>query len=116
MHLRAILLPILISILPLVASEACVAGGPANEVTEAKECCRFVQGTWYQFYSVQAICVMADARTKYYTACVDKIDGSPKLDTRCIPGDGPGSGGSTLSSETATFTTTFSTVTASATA
>jgi hypothetical protein len=89
MYLCHMLLLPLICLLPLVNSEACVVGGPANEVSDAKECCRAVYGTWYQFYSVLAICVMDDSLVDRYNGCVDEIPGLPKLDTRCIPGDGP---------------------------
>lgn len=39
----------------LVAAEACVAGGPSQQVSFAKQCCFNNGGTWYQFYDVQAI-------------------------------------------------------------
>jgi hypothetical protein len=42
-------------LLPLVSAEACVAGGPSQQVAIAKQCCFNNAGTWYQFYDVQAI-------------------------------------------------------------
>jgi len=72
----------------LVAGDACVVGGPADEVTAAEYCCGRAHGTWYQFFDVQAICVMDSARTPGYSYCVDHIAGYPGLDTTCIPGDG----------------------------
>lgn len=84
------LLPLVPALLPvLVAGDACVAGGPAAQVTEAKECCLFYGGTWYQFYDVQAICVLPSTNTKWYEKCVESIPDS-LLDTECIPGDGAG--------------------------
>jgi hypothetical protein len=74
----------------LISATACVAGGPAWEVTAAGKCCKAYGGTWYQFYAVQAICVVDDDPdvTKGYNTCVAKIGGSPALDTKCVPGDG----------------------------
>jgi len=71
-----------------VTGDACVVGGPADEVTDAKYCCARAQGTWYQFYDVQAICVMDSSVISWYTLCVDHIPGYPGLDATCIPGDG----------------------------
>jgi hypothetical protein len=85
-----------LAILPaLVAGDACVSGGPAVSVTQAKKCCQGVSGVWYQFYSVQAICAMDTALVHTYQKCVwaiPAVDGV-KLDARCIPGDGPTLGG-----------------------
>ena len=81
-------LPLVLALLPaLVTGDACVAGGPAAQVTEAKGCCLFYGGTWYQFYDVQAICVLASTNTKWYEKCLTYIPDS-LLDTECIPGDG----------------------------
>lgn len=83
------LLPLL-ALPALITATACVAGGPAWEVTAAGKCCAKYNGTWYQFYAVQAICVVSDtpAISNGYQACVAHIGGSPPLDTKCIPGDG----------------------------
>ncbi|RDL35447.1 Uncharacterized protein BP5553_07378 [Venustampulla echinocandica] len=87
MQLTSVLVPLL-SLLPaLVASTACVAGGPAAQVTSVKNCCLSYSGTWYQFYPNQAICVVADNVSWKYNNCVSKYS---ELDTRCIPGDGAG--------------------------
>jgi len=71
------------------ASESCVAGGPPNEVYAASTCCDVVDGTWYQKYDVQAICVMDDGMTTEYEACTESICGYPPLDQTCIPASGP---------------------------
>lgn len=55
MQLLNTLLAFATLLLPLVSAEACVAGGPASQVTFAKSCCFGQGGTWYQFYDVQAI-------------------------------------------------------------
>ncbi|EPE33304.1 hypothetical protein GLAREA_06316 [Glarea lozoyensis ATCC 20868] len=79
----------LLSLIPLVSSTACVAGGPANQVTQAGACCKSQGGTWYQFYPNQAICVVADPKLGYYKGCISRTCNS-ELDTRCIPGNGEG--------------------------
>lgn len=101
-------LPLLLPLLPtLVASDACVVGGPATAVNAAKSCCLYTgAGTWYQFYSVQAICVMAADRVNAYSKCVNEIRG--ELDTRCIPGNG-GVGGVGLTSGGVSATPTLTT-------
>ncbi|MCJ1329410.1 hypothetical protein MMC10_006090 [Thelotrema lepadinum] len=81
MHLKTTLLPLL-SLLTLVVGDACVVGGPADEVAGAKNCCKYYNGTWYENYPVQAICVLPDTSTKY-EACVKRIPG-PALDLTCI--------------------------------
>jgi len=35
-----------LALVPLAASEACVAGGPADQVAAAKACCKEITGTW----------------------------------------------------------------------
>ncbi|KAH7419367.1 hypothetical protein BKA64DRAFT_699401 [Cadophora sp. MPI-SDFR-AT-0126] len=89
-------------LLPLVSADACVAGGPTNQVTYAKGCCIYQSGTWYQFYDNQAICVMAEGKSPAWERCVGSIPYS-KLDTTCIPGDGgPGLGNPTTTLSTVT--------------
>lgn len=85
-----------LAVLPaLVVGDACVSGGPAAEVTAAEKCCFASNGTWYQFYSVQAICVMDTTKVDDYQKCLSYIPaiGGVTLDIRCIPGDGPSLGG-----------------------
>jgi len=97
----------------LVHSEACVAGGPSFQVDDAHVCCTQVNGTWYQFYAVQAICVLDDAKTWYYERCVNSIENSV-LDSTCIAGSGPipssiltsATGRTTISAPTAAAPTT----------
>ena len=95
-------LPVVLTLLPaLVAGDACVAGGPAAQVTEAKGCCLFYGGTWYQFYDVQAICVLPTANVNWYKKCVSYIPDS-LLDTECIPGSGAGLSSGLTATTTAT--------------
>ena len=75
----------LLSLLTLVASDACVVGGPGDKVSQAEICCFRYNGTWYQNYPVQAICVLPSNSTKY-EACVEKI-APPALDLTCISGE-----------------------------
>ncbi|KAE8446289.1 hypothetical protein EG329_012375 [Mollisiaceae sp. DMI_Dod_QoI] len=98
-------------ILPLVSSEACVAGGPSAQVSFAKGCCFNNSGTWYQFYDQQAICIFPDVLASAYKTCVGYIPFS-ELNTVCIPGDG-GVGLTTLTAtETETGRVTFTAVAA----
>lgn len=90
MHFQSLILP-LFAILPSLALAAqCVVGGPAAEVKEAEECCLSRGGTWYQYYPVQAICVVGDSREYSYVDCLKAIDGyDVTLDAPpCIPGYG----------------------------
>jgi len=97
----------------LVSADACVAGGPADEVSAALQCCASVNGVWYQFYPVQAICVMDATLSKKYQRCVYWIpsENGVSLDTTCVPGSGGLTGGSTLYSTVEAATTTFVTLT-----
>ncbi len=101
------LTPLLLTLTPLlslVSATACVAGGPADQVSYAKGCCYGNAGTWYQFYDVQAICVLPEFLSGGYKYCVNTIPNS-QLDTTCIPGDGgPGLYTSTWSSTTPRIT------------
>jgi hypothetical protein len=100
-------LPLVLTFLPaLVAGDACVAGGPAAQVTEVKECCLYNGGTWYQFYDVQAICVLATTQVKWYDECVSYIPNS-LLDTKCIPGSGAGLSSGLTATATVTPQVTF---------
>ncbi|KUJ21607.1 uncharacterized protein LY89DRAFT_729122 [Mollisia scopiformis] len=101
MQLLQSLLALATLLLPLVSAEACVAGGPSEQVSFAKGCCFNNAGTWYQFYDVQAICIFPDDRATSYKHCVGYIPYS-QLDTVCIPGDG----GVGLPSGSATLTAT----------
>lgn len=83
------LLLLLAPAIPLVSAVACVAGGPADLVSQANTCCTEVGGTWYGTYSAQGICVLKDWAGFWYNLCVDEIPGQAGLlDTECIPGDG----------------------------
>ncbi|TVY54220.1 hypothetical protein LSUE1_G009954 [Lachnellula suecica] len=100
------LLPLILTLLtPLVSASACVAGGPSGSVTAAMQCCTLASGTRYQFYANQAICVVADGNLWYYNACVGKIPDSD-LDTKCIPGSGPGAFATSTSTARETITAT----------
>ncbi|PMD12662.1 hypothetical protein NA56DRAFT_652353 [Hyaloscypha hepaticicola] len=101
MHLVAFLATAL-PLVPLAALEACVAGGPADQVAAAKVCCKEITGSWYGPYENQGICVLPDWGTKWYNLCVSEVKDS-KLDIQCIPGDGAGL---TLSAESTTATVT----------
>jgi hypothetical protein len=72
-----------------------------QQVTTAEDCCLYFLGTWYQFYPVQAICVLPGAST-YYNDCLHKYIPADvwELDTTCITGDGVG-----LTSATTTIST-----------
>ena len=60
----------LASLASLALGDACVESGPAAEVTAVSYCCAKVLGTWYQFYAVQAICVIPDGSLSDYKKCV----------------------------------------------
>jgi hypothetical protein len=75
----------LLALLPLVAGDACVVSGPSSIVTADSYCCKRVGGTWYQFYAVQAICVMDASNKDAFSRCVKYIEGS---NPTCIPGNG----------------------------
>ncbi|CZT01120.1 uncharacterized protein RAG0_08907 [Rhynchosporium agropyri] len=95
-------------LLPLVSADACVAGGPAGQVTFAKSCCLYQEGTWYQYYDNQAICVLAEGLSASYKRCINRIPRS-ELDTTCIPGNGSltlGNPTTTLSTVTGRITLT----------
>jgi hypothetical protein len=47
MQLQTLFLALATTLLPLVSGEACVAGGPADQVTAANNCCKELTGTWY---------------------------------------------------------------------
>jgi hypothetical protein len=72
-----------------------------QQVTTAEDCCLYFLGTWYQFYPVQAICVLPGGST-YYNDCLHKYIPADvwELDTTCITGDGVG-----LTSATTTIST-----------
>jgi hypothetical protein len=75
------------SLLPsFIAADACVAGGPANQVDNAEACCHLAQGKWFQKYDVQAICVMTVPNLKVYNDCVNRVCGT-QLNTVCISCD-----------------------------
>lgn len=108
MQLITLLAPLL-AIVPLVASTACVAGGPADQVAAAKTCCSELTGTWYVPFSsshplpshppphilpststsltphrhgtqqVQGICVLPDWATFWWKLCVLEIPNSAGL-------------------------------------
>jgi hypothetical protein len=88
MQFSTLILPLIAFIPTLVSASACVAGGPAPQVSQAGGCCRAQGGSVYQFYPNQAICVVADAKLGFYKACVART--CVELDTRCIPGNGEG--------------------------
>lgn len=71
---------------PLISANACVAGGPADQVSIAQGCCRIAAGKWFQNYANQAICVMPAAKQATYTSCVSSSCTST-LDTVCIACD-----------------------------
>jgi hypothetical protein len=105
MHLPPLLA--LLPLLTLVAADACVTSGPPSEVTAVSYCCKTVAGTWYQFYAVQAICVIPEGGLLAYKRCVGGIQGAEN--PTCIPGQG-GLGSSvvvatSLTTETGSFTT-----------
>ncbi|KFY05289.1 hypothetical protein O988_00108 [Pseudogymnoascus sp. VKM F-3808] len=77
--------------------DACVESGPAAEVTAVSYCCNYVAGTWYQFYAVQAICVIPEGSLERYKKCVTYIPGAKN--PTCIPGQGEGLGGTVTASD-----------------
>jgi len=102
MQIRATLLAG-VSLLRLVAGDACVTSGPPAEVTAVSYCCKKVTGTWYQFYAVQAICVIPEGGLATYKRCVGYIPGAEN--PTCISGQADG-----LSSSAAAPSFTTSTV------
>ncbi|KFX98147.1 hypothetical protein V490_02447 [Pseudogymnoascus sp. VKM F-3557] len=81
----------------LALGDACVESGPAAEVTAVSYCCNYVAGTWYQFYAVQAICVIPEGSLERYKKCVAYIPGAKN--PTCIPGQGEGLGGTVTASD-----------------
>jgi hypothetical protein len=53
MQLSTLLLAITATLAPLAASEACVAGGPADQVAAANTCCTELGSTWYGSHANQ---------------------------------------------------------------
>ncbi|KAL5349498.1 hypothetical protein V498_05891 [Pseudogymnoascus sp. VKM F-4517 (FW-2822)] len=91
MQLPTLLTLLTLSLAPLALADACVESGPAAEVTAVSYCCAKVSGTWYQFYAVQAICVIPEGSLEVYKKCVAYIPGAKN--PTCIPGQGEGLGG-----------------------
>lgn len=88
MQLPTLLTLTALTLASLVRSDACVESGPAAEVTAVSYCCAKVAGTWYQFYAVQAICVIPEGSLELYKKCVAYIPGA--ANPTCIPGQGEG--------------------------
>jgi hypothetical protein len=91
MQLPALLTLTALTLASLAHGDACVESGPAAEVTAVSYCCAKVSGTWYQFYAVQAICVIPEGSLDRYKKCVAYIPGA--ANPTCIPGQGEGLGG-----------------------
>ncbi|KFY19314.1 hypothetical protein V493_08020 [Pseudogymnoascus sp. VKM F-4281 (FW-2241)] len=104
MQLPTLLTLTALTLASLVRSDACVESGPAEEVTAVSRCCAKVAGTWYQFYPVQAICVIPEGCLDLYKKCVAYVPGA--ANPTCIPGKGEGlSGGVTLTASEGPRTT-----------
>ncbi|KFY73802.1 hypothetical protein V499_06128 [Pseudogymnoascus sp. VKM F-103] len=91
MHHPTLLALLTLFLTPLALADACVESGPAAEVTAVSYCCAKVSGTWYQFYPVQAICVIPEGSLDKYKKCVAYVPGA--ANPTCIPGQGEGLGG-----------------------
>lgn len=103
MHLPTLLTLTALTLSPLALADACVESGPAAEVTAVSYCCAAVSGTWYQFYAVQAICVISEGSLDKYITCVSYIPGA--ANPTCIEGQGEGLESSTTTTEEVARTT-----------
>ncbi|OBT64564.1 hypothetical protein VE03_06349 [Pseudogymnoascus sp. 23342-1-I1] len=104
MQLPTLLTLLTLTLAPLALADACVESGPAAEVTAVSYCCAKVAGTWYQFYAVQAICVIPEGALEVYKRCVAYVPGA--ANPTCIPGQGEGlEGGVTLTTTEGARTT-----------
>ena len=65
----------LAALITLVVGNACVVGGPEDDVTDAEKCCNRLSGQ-NQFFSNspnQGICVLPAAVQSSYEACVARL-------------------------------------------
>lgn len=85
MYTFSLLLLPLAALTTLVASDACVVGGPESRVNAGEKCCGFAAGTWFSKYDYQGICVMTEEARVYYEKCVARF--APAYELVCIECD-----------------------------
>ncbi|KAK3046611.1 hypothetical protein LTR09_011893 [Extremus antarcticus] len=85
MYTLSLLLLPLAALTTLVASEACVVGGPAARVAAGERCCDFVGEGWFSKYPYQGICVLNGTALPIYEKCVGRF--APDYDLVCIECD-----------------------------